>query len=122
MSEGRDIEFLNLGSDFDLAIAVDKERGPGNGHHHYTILTQDGEKELALIDFQKGPIQEVGINGIQNEQLLGIVIDRLIGFQSGTFACDENQKALELVMDALKHLYIRTGIRSARGVEGKSVK
>ncbi len=115
-----EIEFLNFGSDQDLAIAVEKERGPGNARHAYAILTQDGGKELAHIDFQKGPIRENGINGIQNEQLLGIVIDRLVGFQAGAFACDENQQALEGIVSALGILQTRTAIRRARGVEGKS--
>lgn len=116
------IEYLQFGSDANIAIAVEKERSNANAHHHYAIVTQDGELELAHLDFQEGPIQEKGINGIQNEQLLGIVIDRLIGFQSGDFACSENQVALESVLSALSTLQMRTAIRQARGVEGKSIK
>ena len=117
-----DIIFLTLGSDHDLAIAAGKERGPGNARHSYAVLSQDGEQKLALIDFQKGPIKETGVNGVQNEQLLAIVADRLIGFQAGEFACPENQKALESVLLALSTLQMRTEIRKARGVEGQSVK
>ena len=122
MKDGIEIEFLTLGADHDIAIAVEDERGPGNAHHAYAILTQDGAKELAHIDFQKGPIGKNGVNGIQNEQLLGIVADRLIGFQAGKYACKENGMALNAVLVALSTLQVRTEIRRARGVEGTNVK
>ncbi len=114
------VVFLNIGSDQDLAIAVEDTRGPGGARHHYEVIPQDGEKTLAEIDFQKGPIAETGVNGVQNEQLLGMVIDRLVGFQAGGFPCEENAKALELIMQALNQLQIRTELRKARGVEGTS--
>jgi hypothetical protein len=120
--QDKDVEFLNIGSDENIALAVGKERGPGNAHHAYAVLTQDGDKTLLTVDFQNGPIQENGVNGVQNEQLLGIVIDRLVGFQAGEYACPENQKALELIMKAYGTLVLRTEVRRARGVEGKSVK
>lgn len=115
-----EVVFLDMGSDKDVAIAVGNKRGPGGARHHYAVLTQDGKKVLAEIDFQKGPIQENGVNGVQNEQLLAIVVDRLIGFQSGDFACGANQEALMHVMGALTCLTLRTELRKARGVEGKS--
>lgn len=70
------------------------------------------------IDFQQGPIAEVGVNGIHNEQLLAIVIDRLEGFQAGPFPCEENAIALEYLYGAMLELSARTAGRIARGVEG----
>jgi len=70
------------------------------------------------ILFQKGPIPEVGVNGITHEVLLAIVIDRLRGFQSGPFACRENQQALGFAEAALGWLKLRTEFRIQRGVEG----
>ncbi len=122
MNKDVEVEFLNLGSDKDITVAAEKARGPGNARHAYAVLTQDGEKTLLEVDFQKGPIQENGVNGVQNEQLLAIVADRLISFQAGDFACTENQKALESVLLALSTLSLRTEIRRARGVEGTSKK
>lgn len=77
---------------------------------------------LAHIAFQNGPILENGLNGITNEALLAIVLDRLDCFQQGPFACDENGIALEHVYLALLALKLRTARRIARGVEGKEGK
>lgn len=70
------------------------------------------------IKFQQGPIGEHGVNGIHNEQLLAIVIDRLEGFQRGPFPCYHNGQAIEEIKCALWHLKSRTAERIARGVEG----
>jgi len=72
----------------------------------------------STILFQNGPIPEVGMNGITIEALLAIVIDRLRGFQSGPFACEENFTALYHVEAALNWLKYRTRDRISRGVEG----
>lgn len=70
------------------------------------------------INFQNGPIAESGVNGISNEALLAIVEDRLIGFQSGEYACRENAIALTKLQEAMMWLQKRTRDRVARGVEG----
>lgn len=96
----------------------------GNASHVYNVLVQRPENEgdqLTQIRFQRGPIKEVGTNGLTNEVLLAIVADRLRGFQSGPFACDENYAALHQVMAALVTLQTRTQRRVARGVEGTNV-
>ena len=66
--------------------------------------------------------QEFGVNGISGEALLAIVEDRLIGFQSGGYACRENAVALTKVQEAIMWLQKRTLDRMRRGVEGTSVK
>ncbi len=103
--------------------AVD-ERGAGNANHLYGIyLQKNGEIEkLSSIFFQKGPILEEGMNGLTIEALLAICKDRLEGFQSGSFACDSNQVALDNINRALESLHSRTLDRRKRGVEGKSEK
>ena len=101
-------------------VRVTDERGPGHANHCYQVMT--AQKVLQGIVFQKGPIQESGVNGVQNEDLLMIVIDRLIGFQTGEFACDENEEALRHLIQAASVLQLRTAKRKARGVEGKSEK
>ena len=67
--------------------------------------------------FQKGPIGECGVNGITQEALLAIVIDRLRSFQLGPFSCRENAIALTHCEDALMWLQRRTVTRIKRGVE-----
>lgn len=69
------------------------------------------------IRFQDGPVAD-GINGITNEALLAILKDRLTGFQSGPFACSENEGALCCIQAAQSILAYRTRSREARGVEG----
>ena len=105
-------------------FAID-ERGPGNGNHSYTIryrASYNGElrhyDEQQVIRFQRGPIHIEGVNGIQNEDLLAIVADRLLSFQEGDYACKENEKALLSTTEALRVLQERTADRVERGVEG----
>ena len=72
-----------------ITIAVMDEPGAGGACHEYN-LTMDTSPGLCIgaeVRFQKGPIAEVGVNGVSNESLLAIVEDRLVGFQSGQFAC-----------------------------------
>ena len=109
-------------------IIVLDEKGAGGANHKYEILdkkpplseTQE-RGVLTQIYFQNGPIQEFGVNGCQNEDLLAVVIDRLQGFQGGQFACRENAIALTHIQEALMWLERRTLERIARGVEGKNI-
>lgn len=106
-----------------IVVEVIDEPGSGNACHEYRIRGVVGPLDhhpIPTIDvrFQKGPIQEEGANGISQEALLAIVEDRLIGFQSGPFACRENAIALTKIQEAQMWLQKRTRDRVARGVEG----
>lgn len=95
--------------------------GPGNAHHEYDIAHKEEgkpDKWLATLKFQDGPIKEAGINGIMDENLITIVIDRLQGFQSGPYSSRYNALALTKLEEALMWLQKRTRDREARGVEG----
>ena len=110
-----------------LQIRVHDEPGAGGACHVYSIAppkeTPIGERGFAYanIGFQDGPIRENGVNGVTQEALLAIVIDRLVHFQSGPFACEENEYALRHIQLALASLQTRTRDRIARQVEGKNV-
>lgn len=84
--------------------------------HVYTIAAG-----YALINlfFQNGPIKEKGVNGITNEALIAILIDR-IGVLNEQFPCEENVMALASLIRAQQVLLERTQSRMQRGVEGKS--
>lgn len=103
-------------------IVVADEPGPGGANHVYDILYPCDADDLPglRVRFQNGPIDEngEGVNGIQNEDLLAIVIDRMRGFQSGTYSCRENAIALTHLETALMWLQRRTRDRIARNVEG----
>lgn len=107
-----------------LEILVLDEPGQGNACHKYGINMLTGTQGCRgpVINFQNGPIAEAGVNGISNEALLAIVEDRLLGFQSGQYACRENAIALTKLQEAMHWLHHRTRERVARGVEGTHAK
>ncbi len=109
-----------------LFVSVMDEPGAGGACHKYFISipsTVDGLPETGThIDFQNGPIKEAGVNGLTQESLLAVVIDRLRSFQGGPFSCRENAIALTHCEDALMWLQRRTRARIARGVEGTHAK
>lgn len=108
-----------------LIIAVVDEPGAGGANHKYEISGFDPapgfdtSSGVIAINFQNGTIPENGTNGVTQEVLLAIVIDRLRSFQDGPFANDYNQTALDHCNEALAALKARTTDRVARGVEGK---
>jgi hypothetical protein len=107
-----------------LTIQVLDEPGQSNACHAYSVHweTIDGHFHSNAVTFQNGPIAEVGVNGISNEALLAIVEDRLLGFQSGDYACRENSIALTKLQEAMMWLQKRTRDRVDRGVEGTNQK
>lgn len=107
-----------------LTICVLDEPGAGNACHEYIIEWKGSDRQtyVCSVDFQNGPISEAGVNGISGEALLAIVEDRLVGFQSGPYACRENAVALTKIQEAIMWLQKRTLDRVKRGVEGTSQK
>jgi hypothetical protein len=117
-----------------LLVTRMDEPDPANGMmaHAYEIrVLETGELNVTMIEtgseipaptciaFQHGPIKEVGINGISNEALVAIVLDRLRGAQSGDFRCRENACAITHFEEGLHWLTARTMNRTRRGVEGR---
>lgn len=103
--------------------------GPGGAYHEYKIETVKPynipgigtSRSLGTICFQKGPRDVDGSRqGALDVDLLEIVRDRLIGFQSGDYACRENAIALKHIEDALLWLNKRVEDRAERGVLGKN--
>ena len=103
-----------------IQISVLDDPGAGGANHHYAVDVDGSENGLDVI-FQNGPIAEVGVNGVTQEVLLAIVIDRLRSFQAGPYACRENALALTKCEEALHWLSARTRARVARGVEGTHI-
>lgn len=103
-----------------IEISVLDEPGAGGANHRYLMQFPGGVGQC--IDFQNGPIAEAGVNGITQEALIAICIDRLRSFQAGPFACRENALALTKLEEAMHWLHARTRDRQWRGVEGKTLK
>ena len=137
-----------------ITIGVEDSPGPGGANHDYLLVLDKRANESGgartaddvisvRIQFQNGPINEAGFNGLSNEALLAVLIDRMRGFQygrkkeptgdegqyvrtteefdykkPGTYACRENAIALTHLEEALMWLQKRTRDRTARGVEG----
>ena len=79
---------LTIGTRKHTQVEALDKKGQGNANHKYKIYKavvngSDLNEGLCLIEFQNGPVKEKGVNGIHNEDLIAIVIDRLAGFQSG---------------------------------------
>lgn len=122
---------LNIGSKkYTCTVVMDKP-GAGGANHKYEIYRSIEKADtgvgvfpapvpLGVVNFQNGPIKEAGVNGVMNEDLIAIVIDRMQGFQSGNYACRENAIALTKLEEALMWLRKRTQDREDRGVEGTS--
>lgn len=121
---------VNIGTSRFTEVFCLDEPGAGNACHEYVVReiqpTSDYEAAqnnlFATVHFQNGPIQEAGINGCHQEDLLAIVIDRLRSFQAGEYACRENALALTKLEEAMHWLNHRTKERQDRGVEGTSEK
>lgn len=105
-----------------LGVTVVDVPGAGGACHHYVVSwpgsVDGGPNAESPVLFQNGPIKEFGVNGVTNEALLTIVIDRLRSFNQGPFQSSDNFSALECCKLALAHLQNRTRDRIARGVEG----
>lgn len=112
-----------------LNITVLDKPGQGGACHEYKIecdgsVASEGAiaHSAQTISFQNGPLKENGVNGITNESLLAILIDRAECFMAGPFPSPDTEEALDyfrLAMDALQR---RTKERLARGVEGLNLK
>ena len=111
-----------------LTITVEDDPGQGGACHRYKITGFDagtnpshrppeGQFDKVIL-FQNGPIAEFGVNGLTHEALLAILQDRLVYFQAGPYACEENRVALEHIESAQIILHARTKARMARNVEG----
>lgn len=91
-----------------------------NAPHHFNVETAEGNYHLCHVDFQEGPIKEVGVNGVANEDLLLMVLCRLEAFQKSEYRCQENDDAIVAITEAVNALRRRTTYREIREVEGTS--
>ncbi len=105
-------------ADKTIKIIVTDAPGSGGANHHYSVAAGESDGGCDIL-FQNGPVAENGVNGITQEVLLAVVMDRLRSFQAGPFACKANACALTHIEEAMHWLQQRTIERMRRGVEGK---
>ena len=119
----RELSTIQKREKLNRVIAVD-EKGCGNANHQYYIEGYPvDENDMGIfgepIQFQNGARKdENSTHGIIDSDLLEIVRDRLIGFQSGEFATEYNAKALEHIEIALMYMNRRVEDRIERNVLG----
>ena len=116
-------------------------QGPGGANHVYMIcrndkkhgfesvegdlskIIADPDAIIATIELQNGPRKNPdSVHGVIDADLLEIVRDRLISFQDGPFACDENAHALSHIEEALLWMNKRVEDRIERNVLGTNQK
>ena len=123
---------LEIGSHRFTEVLVIDEPGQGNAHHEYRVSPTDQsgnpgslsvtrQGEFGVVRFQNGPVNEAGVNGCADEDLIAIVIHRLACFQSGPYSCRENALALTKLEEAMHWLNQRTASRQKRSVEGTHI-
>lgn len=82
--------------------------------HEYAVQFGDN---IHYVNFQNGAITANGVNGLTNELLLIILIHRT-KYLNDLFPCQENEKAIEHMEQALAQFNKRTSDRIKRSVEG----
>lgn len=92
-----------------------------NAPHSFEVRRVEDDKLVCAIHFQEGPVLECGSNGVANEDLINMVIERLEHFQNSEYACRENAVAITKLEEALLWLRKRTMAREQRGVEGTHI-
>ena len=86
---------------------------------HLYAIQYGGPDDVCRIQFQHGARGIDGSTaGVFEDALLAILQDRLEGFQSGPFACEENARALVGVQSARNALNERVAARMAKSVLG----
>ena len=119
----RELSTIQKREKLNRVFAVD-EKSCGNANHKYYIEGYPvDENDMGIfgvpISFQNGARKdENSTHGIIDSDLLEIVRDRLIGFQSGEFATEYNAKALEHIEIALMYMNRRVEDRIERNVLG----
>jgi hypothetical protein len=122
--ESTDVEMVELKHDLlttkYTGVVHEKEFKFNSPHlfRVYSLRQPQGSEVLSEIHFQEGPIKEVGVNGVCNEDLIAIVICHLEHFQQSDFRCRENAMAITKLEEAMLWLRKRTIGRENRDVEG----
>lgn len=81
------------------------ETNPTN--HDFRVYRTTDDKQVGFLHFQQGGLSEEGVNGVLNEDLLTILIDRVESFQRSKLKCRENENALQHLYEALMWLNMR---------------
>lgn len=111
-----------FGLNDSIAIVADERDSDGGGASHNYSLLLDGS-EVGALSYQHGARGTPGsVDGLTDEAVLAVVLDRYRGFQSGPFACRENAIVITKIEEAMHWIHARARTRAAQGVLGKNAK
>lgn len=104
-------------------------RASDNAHHAYNITVfhdyttgmDNVPVEEVTLNFQNGGLKEVGANGITDQALIAVVLDRVRSFNDGQFRCRENSMVITKLEEALMWMEKRSNDRARRNVEGERI-
>lgn len=99
----------------NMRVEVFGEVGVEGMHSNYTIRAGSADGAITVLKFQQGDPKD-HINGISNEALLAVVLDRLKGSHAGEFSSQEKRSALTHVSAALGVLGMETEDCIGRGI------
>lgn len=108
-------------------IAMDKPSSDAANHQYrievYKRFQSDDQGMVGQVDlqFQNGGLKEVGPNGITDQALLAVVLDRMRGFNEGPFRCRENSLIITKLEEAMMWMEKRSNDRARRNVEGERI-
>lgn len=74
------------------------------------------DQPFIKIVFQHGPPEQVGLNGCRIEDVIEVLVQRLLDFQGRDLACEENATALYHLEAAREALLTRRRRRELQGV------
>jgi hypothetical protein len=84
----------------------------------HTVEFYTNNSIAGYLIFQDGSPQEYGPNGITNEELIDVLIDRISTLNQPPYGCQENLDAIAYLSTAKRRLQDRTKDRTRRGIEG----
>ncbi|MBS1714832.1 MAG: hypothetical protein JST30_10905 [Armatimonadetes bacterium] len=76
------------------------------------------DKPYMRIEFQRGDPRTAGANGCSLEDVIEVLIQKLLDFQGRDLACRENAVALWHLAEAQEALVARANAREKQGVRG----
>jgi len=88
--------------------------------HHFSVFDTSGKQNAytGYVDFQEGPVNAAGRNGLRDEELLFMIKTRLqYAMMVPGYDTIENKIAYESISKAIEALSERTKDRQRRGVE-----
>lgn len=85
---------------FTYVEILDEGRDKNSVLHDFDIKNALDDSLLTSIHFQQGDPFEVGVNGIRNEDLLRILIERVSSFKNSNPNDFENDNALSRLYEA----------------------